>query len=75
MKHQEKTKKPLLLSMRGKPQAVVQNAQAHTHLFEAAARVDASEGIRQGQEDVRKGHVRPAREALEMFRRKHEIRR
>jgi hypothetical protein len=38
-----------------------------------AAQADALEGIRQGIEDVKKGRVRLAREALELFRRKHAI--
>ncbi len=54
MKHLKKTKKPLVLTINGKAEAVV-------------------EGIRQGLEDIKKGRVRPAREALEMFRRNHAI--
>jgi hypothetical protein len=51
----------------------VQDAEAYQRLLDIAAQVDASEGIRQGMEDVKKGRVRPAREALEMFRRLHAI--
>ena len=42
-------------------------------LLDIAAQLDASEGIRQGVEDVRKGRTLPAREALEAFRRKRKI--
>jgi hypothetical protein len=43
-------------------------------LLDIAAQADAREGIRQGREDLKKGRLRPARKALEMFRRHHAIR-
>jgi prevent-host-death family protein len=73
MRHLKKTKKPLVLTVNGKAGAVVQDAEAYQRLLDIAARVDALEGIRQGMEDVRKGRVRPAREALESFRRSRAI--
>jgi prevent-host-death family protein len=73
MKQLKKTKKPLVLTINGKAEAVVQDAEAYQRLLDIAAQVDASEGIRQGLEDVKKGRVRPAREVLEIFRRKHAI--
>jgi prevent-host-death family protein len=73
MRHLKKTKKPLVLTVNGKAEAVVQDAEAYQRLLDLAARVDALEGIRQGMEDVRKGRVRPAREALESFRRSRAI--
>ena len=73
MKHLKKTKEPLVLTINGKAEAVVQDAKAYQRLLNIAAQVNASEGIRQGMEDVKKGRVRPAREALEMFRRLHAI--
>jgi prevent-host-death family protein len=73
MKQLKKTKKPLVLTINGKAEAVVQDAEAYQHLLDIAAQADALEGIRQGIEDIKKGRVRPAREALEMFRRNHAI--
>src|SRR6266568_4378294 len=73
MKHLKKTKKPLVLTINGKAEAVVQDAEAYQRLLDIAAQADALEGIRQGLEDIKKGRVRPAREALEMFRRNHAI--
>jgi prevent-host-death family protein len=73
MKHLKKTKRPLILTVNGKAEAVVQDAEAYQRLLDIAAQADAVEGIRQGLEDVKKGRVRPAREALEMFRRVREI--
>jgi PHD/YefM family antitoxin component YafN of YafNO toxin-antitoxin module len=65
----EKDEKPLILAVNGKAEAVVQDAEAYQRLLDMAAQADASEGIRQGLEDVKKGRVRPARSALETFRR------
>jgi len=73
IKHLKKTKQPLVLTINGKAEAVVQDAEAYQRLLDMAARVDSLEGIRQGQEDVKKGRVRGAREALAAFRREHAI--
>ncbi|MHB8503212.1 MAG: type II toxin-antitoxin system Phd/YefM family antitoxin [Candidatus Acidiferrales bacterium] len=73
MKHLKKTIKPLVLTVNGKAEAVVQDAEAYQRLLDVAAQADALEGIRQGRGDLKKGRVRPARKALEMFRRNHAI--
>ena len=73
LKQLKKTRKPLVLTVNGKAEAVVQDAEAYQRLLDIAAQADVSEGIRQGIADVKKGRVRPAREALEMFRRIHAI--
>lgn len=73
MKHLKKTKKPLILTVNGKAEAVVQDAEGYQRLLDIAAQADVLEGIRQGLEDVKKGRVRPAREALEAFRRDRAI--
>jgi prevent-host-death family protein len=73
MKHLKKTKRPLVLTINGKAEAVVQDAEAYQRLLDIAAQADALEGIRQGLEDVRKGRVRPARQALEQFRQNRGI--
>ena len=73
MKHLKKTKKPMVLTVNGKAEAVVQDAEAYQRLLDIAAQADALEGVRQGKEDLRKGRMRPARQALEMFRRDRGI--
>jgi PHD/YefM family antitoxin component YafN of YafNO toxin-antitoxin module len=73
MKHLKKSKKPLVLTINGKAEAVVQDAEAYQRLLNIAAQADVLEGIRQGEDDVKKGRVRPAQEALEIFRNKHGI--
>jgi prevent-host-death family protein len=71
----KKTKRPLVLTVNGKAAAVVQDAEAYQRLLDIAARADAEEGIRQGLEDVAKGHTRPVREFIDSFRRDRGIRR
>ena len=73
MKHLKKTKRPLILTINGKAEAVVQDAEAYQRLLDIAAQADEAEGIRQGLEDIKKGRVRPAREVLEEFRRSRAI--
>jgi prevent-host-death family protein len=69
----KKTKRPVVLTVNGKAAAVIQDAEAYQRLLDIAAQADAEEGIRQGLEDIAKGRVYPAREALRSFRREHGI--
>jgi prevent-host-death family protein len=73
MKRLKRSKRPLILTVNGRAEAVVQDAEAYQRLLDIAAQANAVEGIRQGLEDVKKGRVHPARKALEAFRRIHEI--
>jgi len=73
MRHLKKSKRPLILTVNGKAEAVLQDAEAYQHLLDVAASADADEGIRQGLLDVKKGRIVDAREALATFRRKHGI--
>ncbi len=75
MKQLKKSKRPVVLTVKGKAGAVVQDAQAYQRLLDIAARADAKEGIRQGLEDSRKRKVRPAQEFFEEFEAKHGIHR
>jgi len=73
LKHLKKTQKPLILTVNGEAEAVVQDAECYQRLLDIAALADAREGTRQGLDDVKKGRVGPAREALETFRRARAI--
>lgn len=73
LKHLKKTKGPLVLTVNGKAEAVLQDAEAYQRLLDIAAQADVLEGIRQGTEDVKAGRTYPAREFLAAFRRKHRI--
>jgi PHD/YefM family antitoxin component YafN of YafNO toxin-antitoxin module len=69
----KKSRRPLILTVNGKAEAVVQDAKAYQRLLDLAARADAAEGIRQGLEDLRKGRTRPAHEVFALIRSKHGI--
>ena len=75
MKQLKKTKRPVVLTVKGKAAAVVQDAEAYQRLLDIAAEANAEEGIRQGEDDVKKGKVQPAREFFEEFEAAHGIRR
>jgi prevent-host-death family protein len=67
MKQLKKSKRLVVLTVKGKAAAVVQDAEAYQRLLDLAARVDAEEGIRQGLEDAKKGKIRLARKFFEEF--------
>ncbi len=73
MKQLKKTKRPVVLTVKGKAAAIVQDAEAYQRLLDIAARADAEEGIRQGLDDVAHGRSRPAREVFDRIRLKHGI--
>ena len=73
MKQLKKTKRPVVLTVKGKAAAIVQDAEAYQRLLDIAAHADAEEGIRQGLDDLAHGRIRPAREIFDEIRRKHGI--
>lgn len=73
MKQLKKSKRPVVLTVKGKAAAIVQDAEAYQRLLDIAARADAQEGIRQGLDDVAHGRTRPVRKAFDEIRRKHDI--
>jgi len=75
MKHLRKTKRPLVLTVKGKAAAVVQEAEAYQRLLDIAAEASAEEGIRQGLEQADRGLARSAEESFAEFEAKHGIRR
>jgi len=52
MKQLKKSKRPVVLTVKGKAAAIVQDAEAYQRLLDIAARADSDEGIRQGLDDV-----------------------
>ena len=73
MKQLRKNKRPVVLTVKGKAAAIVQDAEAYQRLLDIAAQADAEEGIRQGLDDIAHGRTRPAREVFDEIRRKHDI--
>ena len=73
MKQLKQSKRPVVLTVKGKAAAIVQDAEAYQRLLDIAARADSEEGIRQGLDDVAHGRTRPAKEVFDDIRRKHGI--
>ena len=73
MKQLKKSKRPVVLTVKGKAAAIVQDAEAYQRLLDIAARADSEEGIRQGLDDVAHERTRPAKEVFDDIRRKHGI--
>ena len=67
MKQLKKSRRPVVLTVKGKAAAVVQDAEAYQRLLDIAAAADVREGIRQGLEEARKGQGQPAREFFKEF--------
>jgi prevent-host-death family protein len=73
LKQLRKSKRPVVLTVKGRAAAIVQDAEAYQRLLDIAAAADAREGIRQGLEDARKGRGRPAREFFKEFEAKYGL--
>jgi prevent-host-death family protein len=73
LKQIKKTKRPIVLTVNGKAEAVVQDAEAYQRLLDIAARADVYEAIRQSEDDIAHGRTRPAEEVFAEFRRRHGL--
>lgn len=73
MRQLKKSKRPVVLTVKGKAAAIVQDAGAYQRLLNIAARADANEGIRQGLEEARLGKGRSAEEFFAEFETAHDL--
>jgi prevent-host-death family protein len=68
VKHLRETGRPLVLTVNGRAAAVVQDAEAYQRLLDLAAAASATEGIRQGLDDLANGHTGPAQAVFDEVR-------
>jgi prevent-host-death family protein len=73
MKQLKKSKRPVILTVKGKAAAIVQDAAAYQRLLDIAARADVFEGVRQGLEEAKQGKGRDMEEFFAEFEAKHGI--
>ena len=73
MKQLKKSKRPLVLTVKGKAAAVVQDAVSYQRLLDVAARADIHEGIRQGLNQAKQGEGRDGEEFFTEFEAAHGI--
>lgn len=63
----------MVLTVKGKAAAVVQDAEAYQCLFDIAASANVVEDIRQGLDDVAHRPTRLAKDVFNDIRREHDI--
>jgi len=73
LKQLKKTGRPVVLTVNGKTEAVIQSAAAYQHLMDIAAQANEREGVRQGDEDIAAGRTRPAEEVFAEMRKQHGL--
>ena len=73
MKHLKESKRPVFLTVKGKAEAVVQDAEAYQRLLDIAALADAREGIRQGMGQALQDQGRYVEEFFAEFEAAHGI--
>ena len=73
MQRLKKTRRPIILTVNGKPEAIVQSAEEYQRLLDIAAQGSVTEAIRQGRADVAAGRTLPVEEAFAKFRKKHAL--
>ena len=73
VKRLKATRRPMILTINGKAELVVQDAASYQRLLDIAAQADAREGIRQGMEDISRGRTRPSRRVFDDLRAEYDI--
>jgi prevent-host-death family protein len=63
LEHLRRSQRPVVLTINGKAEMVVQDAAAYQKMLDLVERIEANEGIRKGLEAIERGDVRPARKA------------
>src|SRR5258708_21486193 len=69
----KKSGQPVVLTINGKAELVVQDAASYQRLLELAERAEMMEFLRESREDIEAGHTEPALKALEALARKHKL--
>jgi prevent-host-death family protein len=69
------TGNPLVLTVNGKAELVVQDAASYQRLLEQAERAEMMEFLHESRADLEAGRTEPALEALERLARKHRLKR
>ncbi len=67
------TGQPLVLTVNGKAEIVVQDAASYQAMLELVDRAEAIAGIKRGLDSLARGEGIPAEEAFKRLRKKHKI--
>jgi prevent-host-death family protein len=66
---------PVVLTVNGKAELVVQDAASYQRLLELAEQAEMMEFLRESREDIEAGRTEPALAALERLAKKHKLNR
>ncbi|MGB3650490.1 MAG: type II toxin-antitoxin system Phd/YefM family antitoxin [Rivularia sp. (in: cyanobacteria)] len=69
----KQTGEPVVLTVNGKAEIVVQDAESYQKLLDALERLEAIAGIKQGLEDVEAGKTISIKEFEQEVKQKHDI--
>ena len=69
----KQTGEPIVLTVNGKAEVVVQDAKSYQQLLEKIERLEAIAGIKQGLSDIELGETRPLAEFMQEMQYKHGI--
>jgi len=73
LRQMQETRSPVVLTVNGKAELVVQDTKSYQAMLDRLDQVDAIEGIRRGLEQMSRGEGRPAAEVFAEFREKHNL--
>src|SRR5205085_4557835 len=71
----KKSGHPLVLTVNGKAELVVQDAASYQRLAELAERAEMMEFLRESRADIEAGRTEPALAALDRLAKKHKLKR
>ena len=63
----KKTRQPIVLTVNGKAELVIQDAESYQKLLEAQDRIETIEGIRRGLESMKRNTGQPAEQFFREF--------
>jgi len=69
----KETQRPVVLTVNGKAELVVQDAESYQALLEAVERAETVEGIRRGLDQMRRAEGRPVEEVFAATRQKFNL--
>jgi PHD/YefM family antitoxin component YafN of YafNO toxin-antitoxin module len=70
LEHLRKSHRPMVLTVNGRAEMVVQDAESYQATLDALERAEANAGIRRGLDDMAAGRTRPAREVIADLKKK-----
>jgi len=73
VRQMKRARRPVVLTVNGRAELVVQDAASYQRVLDRLERMEAVAGIRRGLEQVQRGESRPAEEFFAQMRRKYDI--